>query len=301
MENSLIHNLSIANKNLQNQIWDLREAAEELDAENQKLRKENREIKDQNRRLQASADCFKTLVGDLQREVDSAREMVEGREDKINKLEFQNKNLEKINEQLNMEIMEMAYQISAYHICQEKDIYGVKNIICEKKESLKHLETSQESEEHLFEQENLEACQLRETLEESDKIGAVQKNDVMQPEGQPEMLVEETALLKVANEDKFHAGSLWRQVAEATFVKNLLNKAKKCTFLCYIWNLLKLLFTLVIWLLLAIALVLLYTYVFNNNFIAESLPLLINDHALDMLIQILSPYLIWRNDGLLPF
>ncbi|XP_067396522.1 transmembrane and coiled-coil domain-containing protein 5B-like [Emydura macquarii macquarii] len=299
MENSLIHNLFIANKNLQNQIRDLREAAEELDAENQKLTKENREIKDQNRRLQASADCFKTLVGDLQREVDSAREMVEGREDEINKLEFQNKNLEKINEQLNMEIMEMACQISAYHdIYQENDILGVRNTIYENNEYLKHPETNLESEEQLYEQENLEVCQLRETLEELDKIGEVQKNDIMQLEGQLEMLTQETALLKVVNEDKFQADSLSRQDVEATFVENSLNKLKKCNFLCYIWNLL---LTLVVWLGVGTALVLLYTYVFNNNFIAESLPLLVSDYALDKLIQILSPYLIWKNDGLLPF
>ncbi|CAM2115413.1 unnamed protein product [Caretta caretta] len=302
MENSSIHNLSITNKNLQNQIWDLRETAVELDAENQKLMKENKEIKDQNRRLQARADCFKTLVGDLQREVDNAREMVEGREDKINKLEFQNKYLEKINEQLNMEIMEMACQISAYHnICQEKDIYGVRNKMYENKKYLKHLKTNLESEEQLYEQEKLETCQLRETLEELDKIGEFQKNDIMQLEGQLVMSSQETALLRVENEDKFQNGSLLRQVAEVKFAENSLHKPKKHNFLCYIWNLLKLLLILVVWLGLAAALVLLYIYVFNNDFIADSLPLLISDHDLDMLIQILSPYLIWKNDGLLPF
>ncbi|KAG6931047.1 transmembrane and coiled-coil domains 5B [Chelydra serpentina] len=302
MENSLIHNLSITNKNLQNQIWALRETAVELDAENQKLMKENKEIKDQNRRLQARADCFKTLVGDLQREVDNAREVVEGREDKINQLEFQNKYMEKINEQLNMEIMEMACQISAYHsIYQEKDIYGVRNIIYENKMYLKHLKTNLESEERLYEQEKLETCQLRETLEELDKIGEFQKNDIMQLEGQLVMSTQETALLRVENEDKFQAGSLLRQDAEIKFVENSLDKPKKHNFLCYIWNLLKLLLTLVVWLGLAAALVLLYTYVFNNDFIADSLPLLISDHDLDIIIQILSPYLIWKNDGLLPF
>uniref|UniRef100_A0A8C0JFD1 Uncharacterized protein n=1 Tax=Chelonoidis abingdonii TaxID=106734 RepID=A0A8C0JFD1_CHEAB len=290
MENSLIHNLSIINKNLQNQIWDLRETVVELDAENQKLMKENKEIKDLSRTLQARADCFKTLVGDLQREVDNAREMMEGSEDKINKLEFQNKHLEKINEQLNMEIMEM-----------EKEIYGVRNIIYENKKYLKHLKTSLESEEQLYEQEKLETNQLRETLEELDKIGEFQKNDITQLEGQLVMPTQETALVRVENEDKFQAGSLLRQVAEVKFVENSFHEPKKHNFLCYIWNLLKFLLTLAVWLGFAAALALLFTYVFNNDFIADSLPLLISDHDLDMLIQILSPYLIWKNDGLLPF
>ncbi|XP_019375530.1 PREDICTED: transmembrane and coiled-coil domain-containing protein 5B-like [Gavialis gangeticus] len=304
MENTLIHNLSIANENLRNQIWNLRETAGELDAENQKLMKENQDIRDSNRRLQTNVDCFKTLVEDLQREVENAREMLEEKENQIKKLEFQINNWEKANEQLKTEIIELTCQVSAYQHdkkYQEKDMLGEQNIMYENEKYLKRLEDKLESEEQLYEQENLRACQLRDMLEEPDKIREVQRNDILQLKGQLEMSTQETALLRMVKEDRSQAVLLLEDTAEVKFPDNKLPWSKKHKFLTCTWNFSKLLLILVSCLGLSVALVFLYACCFNNDFIVDILPLLSSEHDLDLLIQILSPYLTWKNKGLLPF
>uniref|UniRef100_A0A8B9PD50 Uncharacterized protein n=1 Tax=Apteryx owenii TaxID=8824 RepID=A0A8B9PD50_APTOW len=248
MVNLLANKLSLTNESLQNQIWDLRETAAELDTENQKLLKENEDIKDCNRRLQASADCFKTLIGDLHREVDNARDTLKDRENKIKQIELQNKNLDKINEQLKAEIMEMSCQIS------------------------------------------LRACQLRDTLEEFDKLREVQRNHIVQMKGQLEELGEETALLRVVHESSSLAGSLLHEFAEAKLLEDSLPLFTKEKFFCYMWSILRLLLLVVV-----------CVGIFSNYFITDSLPLLFNDSELDILIQALYPYLSLKNEGLLPF
>ncbi|XP_013813222.1 uncharacterized protein [Apteryx mantelli] len=293
MVNLLANKLSLTNESLQNQIWDLRETAAELDTENQKLLKENEDIKDCNRRLQASADCFKTLIGDLHREVDNARDTLKDRENKIKQIELQNKNLDKINEQLKAEIMEMSCQISAYQddtMYREKDTLGERNIRYENERYLEHLQIKLEVKEKMYEQEKLRACQLRDTLEEFDKLREVQRNHIVQMKGQLEELGEETALLRAVHESSSLAGSLLHEFAEAKLLEDSLPLFTKEKFFCYMWSILRLLLLVVV-----------CVGLFSNYFITDSLPLLFNDSELDILIQALYPYLSLKNEGLLPF
>ncbi|XP_064369316.1 transmembrane and coiled-coil domain-containing protein 5B-like [Dromaius novaehollandiae] len=293
MVNSLANKLSLTNEKLQNQIWDLRETVAELDTENQKLLKENEDIKDWNRRLQASADCFKILIGDLHRDVDNARDTVKDRENKIKQIELQNKNLDKINEQLKAEIMEMSCQISAYQddkMYQETDTLGERNITYENERYLEHLQIRLEVKEKMYKQEKLRARQLRDTLEEFDKLREFQRNHIVQMKGQLEELGEETALLRVVHENSSLAGSILHEFAEAGLLEDSLPLFKKEKFFCYMWSFLKLLLLVVV----CIGL-------FNNYFTTDTFPLLFNDSELDILIQALHPYLSLKNEGLLPF
>ncbi|KAM3837834.1 uncharacterized protein M6D78_009148 [Vipera latastei] len=50
-----------------------------------------------------------------------------------------------------------------------------------------------------------------------------------------------------------------------------------------------------------LGLVLAYTHIFNPLFISHSLLVLLSDQSIDRLVRRFSPYLEWRNDGLLPF
>ncbi|XP_068800202.1 transmembrane and coiled-coil domain-containing protein 5B-like [Struthio camelus] len=293
MVNSLANKLSLTHENLQNQIWDLRETVAELETENQKLLKENEDIKDWNRRLQASADCFKMLVEDLHREVDNATDTLKGRENKIKQIELQNKNLDKINEQLKTEIMEMSCQISAYQndkMYQQKDTLGVRNTMYENERYLEHLQINLEVKEKMYEQEKLRARQLRDMLEEFDKLRGVQRNHIVQMKGQLEELGEETALLRVVHENHSLAGSILHEFAEAKLLKDSLPLFTKEKFFCCTWSILKLLLLVVV-----------CVGLFNNYFTTDSLPLLFNDSELDILIQALYPYLSLKNEGLLPF
>ncbi|XP_062432326.1 transmembrane and coiled-coil domain-containing protein 5B-like [Rhea pennata] len=285
--------LSWTNENLKNQIWNLRERVAELGTENQKLVKENEDIKDWNRRLQASTDCFRTLVGDLHGEVDNARDTLKDRENKIKQIELQNKKLDKINEQLKVEIMEMSCQISAYQddkMYQEKDTSGERTKMYENERYLEHLQIKLEVKEKMYEQEKLRACQLRDTLEEFDKLREVQRNYIVQMKGQLEELGEETALLRAVHENSSLASSLLHEFAKAKLLEDSLPSFTKEKFFCYTWSILKLLLLVVV----CIGL-------FNNYFTTDSVPLLFNDSELDIVIQALYPYLSLKNEGLLPF
>ena len=94
VKTSLVNKLSLTNENLQNQRWHLRETVAELDIENRNLLKESEDLKDGYRQLQASAGCLRTLVGDLHREVDDARDTMKDKENKIKQLELKNNNLD---------------------------------------------------------------------------------------------------------------------------------------------------------------------------------------------------------------
>lgn len=190
-----------------------------------------------------------------------------------------------------MEVMEMSCQIFPYwdnKMYQKIDLLEVRNMFVNER----HLECLQirlEWKEKLYEQEKLWAHQLRNILEELHKLREVQRNCIVQMKGQLEELAEEAALLTVANENKSWVGSsLLRKSAEAKLLEDSLPVLKTQNFFCYIWNILKLL--------LLVCFRLLSYYFISNN-----IPLLFSSGIFDILVQILYPYFITKNEGLLAF
>lgn len=81
---SLVNKLSFKNENLQNKRWHLRETVAELDIGNWNLLKESEDLKDEFRQLQANANCLRTSVEDLYREVDDTRDTLKNKHNKLN-------------------------------------------------------------------------------------------------------------------------------------------------------------------------------------------------------------------------
>lgn len=81
---SLVNKLSFKNENLQNERWHLRETVAELDIGNWNLLKETEELKDEFGGLHTNANCLRTSVEDLHREVDDARDTLENKDNKSN-------------------------------------------------------------------------------------------------------------------------------------------------------------------------------------------------------------------------
>lgn len=73
IKTTLVNKLSFKNENLENKRWHLRETVAELDIGNRNLLKESEDLKDEFRRLEAKANCLRTSVENLYREVDDAR------------------------------------------------------------------------------------------------------------------------------------------------------------------------------------------------------------------------------------
>lgn len=186
-----------------------------------------------------------------------------------------------------MEVMEMSCQIFPYwdkKMYQKTDLLEVRNMFVNEKR-WECLQIRLEWKEKLYEQEKLWAHQLRNILEELHKLREVS----LQMQGRLEELAEEAALLTVANENKSWVGSsLLCKSAEAKLLEDSLPVLKPPNFFCYIWNILKLL--------LIVCFRLLSYYFISNN-----IPLLFSSSIFDILVQILYPYFIIKNEGLLPF
>lgn len=113
---------------------------------------------------------------------------------------------------------------------------------------------------------------------------------MVQMKGQLEELAEEAALLAVVNENKsWVCSSLLHKSAEAELLEVSLPFLKTQNFFCYLWNILKLL------LLVTVCFGLLSYY-----FISKIILLLFSGNIFDILVQILYPYFIFENEGLLP-
>lgn len=92
----------------------------------------------------------------------------------------------------------------------------------ENERHLEHLQIKLALKEKVYKQEKLRIHQLRNVLEEFDKLRKVQRNCIVQMKGGLEY-AEEAALLVVVNENKSQACfSLLREYAEANLLENLL-------------------------------------------------------------------------------
>ncbi|XP_039356129.1 paramyosin-like [Mauremys reevesii] len=299
-----IQDLMNANERLRNEIWDLRDTVANLDAENQELIKGNKDTKDLNRGLQTKTDYLKLMVEELQKEVENVREMLELRDGKIKQLELENKNLHRTNKQLTLETYESSCQLSAdeeYKFAPEIDLLGTKNITQEIKIYVKHLEGKLEDAEQQRDEERSCSSQLRGTLAELLQIRELQRKDIIQLKGQLEMAMQQAALLRMETEDRAQAGLLLQQRVETKLVEKSLNQSKMSNLLHWLLNLGRLLLILVSCLGIGTAVALLYTYFVNNYFISDSLLLLFSEHDINMIVEILSRHVTWKNNGPFPF
>ncbi|XP_053167105.1 centromere protein F-like [Hemicordylus capensis] len=299
-----LEELSLINDNLRGQIHDLRETLACLDTENQELLTANRRIKDQNRSLQDIADEFKATMEEMQKKVEDIRERMDGANAKIHHLEVQNKLLVKSNEELNKELHEVSCQMALfedYKAAQEKDLLEMQNLSTEVKKYLKTLEERLEETEQHFHVEKCHSSQLRERVGALLQLRETQRKDIRDLQGQLEMSVQRATFLRLDQENRVQVGSLMHEIVEAKLVDVALNRSKKRKVMHWMWNVAKLMAILVFFCALLLGLALLYTYFINQEFISESIVMFFSDENIEKMERILSHYLNWRNDGLLPF
>ncbi|KAJ7319751.1 hypothetical protein JRQ81_019262 [Phrynocephalus forsythii] len=296
--------LSASNENLRQQIGELSEDVACLDTDNQELLVESKCIKDRNRLLQSSADQFKATMEEMQKKVEDIRGRVEAAQQKIHQLEVQNWALVEANKELRRELHEVLSQVALfrdYKAAQEEDLLEMRKLSDEVKKHLKSLELRRDEAEHRYRLEKSQSSQLQDRVSTLLQLRETKRQDIKDLQAQLESCVQQATVLRLDQENRLQMGSLMHEIVEAKLVDVALNQSKTKKVLQWLWTLGKVLLILVVGCSVLLFLVLTYTYFFNEEFISETLLLFLSEQNIEKIARGLSHYLIWRNNGLLPF
>lgn len=299
-----LEDLSTANEKLRSQVSELQETVACLDTENQVLLKENQGIKDYNQSLLENADTFKARMEEMQKKVEDLKNRMDEANESIHQLEVQNKMLVEANEDLTKELHQVSYQVALfedYKAQQERDLAEMQGLTTEVKRYMRSLEDRLAETEYRYQEARGFSAQLK------DKVGLLlqlresQRKDIKDLQGELEMNVQQATFLRLDQENKVQVGSLMHEVVEAKLVDVALNKSKKRRVLQWFCWLARILAFLMLGCLALLCLALMYTHFVNDQFIVDSMLMIFSDQSIDQIKDILSHFLIWSNDGLLPF
>ncbi|XP_053250445.1 uncharacterized protein LOC128416552 [Podarcis raffonei] len=240
--------------------------------------KERNIIQDLNRSIKDKSQSLKKWVEELDRDVEVVMSLINEKEEKIKKLESRNRSLAHINRKLgtnrNNAIKVFQHQDDKPGpALQSRESNEQANVIQARRKE-PHLSTKKPG-SHLARTNSDTETMIRDPAEQSENIRGVPVQYQITPK------------LPEGNE---------RMSAE-----DLLIRPKQAKLSDYLSDPLKLLHAVLLCVGLCTVFILLYTYFFNNNFIVNSLLLLLNDQDLAELIQFFSPCLTWKNNGLMPF
>lgn len=296
--------METTNKALHTEIADLRETVACLDVENQELLKEKNSLKDKNQALQKTADGFRKTMEELQQKVEDVREKIDHAQGKIHHLELQNKSLVKANEELTKELREVSCQVTLfeeYKAAQENDLVEMQTLSVEVKKYLKSLEEKLEETEQWYQEEKKQSAQLREKVGELLQNRENQRKGIKELQGQVEMSVQQAVILRMDQETNVQVGSLMHEIVEARLVDVAMTRSRNRKIMLWLWRLGKFLTILLFGCGLLLGLAFLYTYFFNQQFISNTVLILLSDENIKRLVEALSRYLSWKNEGLLGF
>uniref|UniRef100_A0ACB8FFP0 Uncharacterized protein n=1 Tax=Sphaerodactylus townsendi TaxID=933632 RepID=A0ACB8FFP0_9SAUR len=287
--------ISAANETLRVQIADLRETVASLDVENQELLKENRSLKDKNKTLQEAADGFRSTMEEKQK-MEDVREKIDDTSGQIHQLELQNKSLVKANQELNKELHEVYYQtalLKDFKVAQERDFTVMKNLAVNVKKYLRCLEDKLEEIEKQYAAEKSRSAQLKEKVEELLQNRESQRKGIRDLQGQVELSVQQAMVFRVDQENNVQMGSLMHEIMEARLVDVVLNRSRKRKVIYWLLKLGKFLTVLVFGCGLLLGLALLYTYFINQQFISDTILVLVSDQNIEKIVQALSQLAEW--------
>lgn len=243
------------------------------------LMTESPDIKKLSRSLQDKTNSLKKWVEELAKEVDVILDLVKEKEEKIQVLETESQNLSKINEDLRIKMMFL------FQKQQEKDTRRKSILKNPKADFVPEKDTTYQSRDTENKVEKDKEPQRSTWQNMADKVIKLVSQMLKSPV-QKERIETEDALLE--GEEK-----------EA--MEEMLLRSKKDKVLHCFWEPFKLWLAGVLCFGLFICLLLVYAYFFNHAFIANMVSLLLNDSCITELAEFLSPFLTWKNNGLLPF
>ncbi|KAL8191328.1 UNVERIFIED_CONTAM: hypothetical protein K2H54_072223 [Gekko kuhli] len=294
--------LSVAKKALlQVEIADLKETVDCLHIENQDLLKENKSLKDKNKNLQGTADSLRTTVEEMQQKVENVQEKTDHTHRKISHLDLQNKSLAKANEELTEKLHEVLSQVDIleeYKAAQDRDLAEMQDLSVEVKKYLRSLGEKMEEMEQRYQE-----AQLREKVRELLPIGENQRKGMKDLRGQVEVSFQQAVVLRMEQKKNVQVCSLMHGIAESRLVNMTMNGMRK-NITHWLWRLDKFLAPLAPHFGYGFGFGLLFSvflYIINQQFISDIFLTLLGDEDIEQIVGVLSPYLTWKNDGLLHF
>ncbi|KAM3837697.1 uncharacterized protein M6D78_009044 [Vipera latastei] len=221
----------------------------------------------------------------------------------IQELALQNKSLVKANEDLNEEMHEATSQVAVFKDDkpgQEDDLEEMRNLPSEVQKSLRNLEDKLAKVEHSFHVEKIHSSQLKEKVTDLQKVREDRRKRIKDLQNQQDLCVQQATFVRLDQENQMPAGVLTHELVEARLVGVARTWPKERKVLHWLWTAAKILMMLLFSCCLFLGLVFTYTHFLNPLFISHSLLVLLSDQSIDRLMRRFSPYVEWRNDGLLP-
>ncbi|XP_039194040.1 uncharacterized protein LOC120305820 [Crotalus tigris] len=299
-----LEDLSATNKSLRLQVEELRGTLACLDTENQMFLKDKECIKGQQKALRDTVDYLKSTIEHLHKTVEDIREKLDHANTVIQELALQNKSLVKANEDLNKEMHEVTSQVAIFKDdkpAQEDNLEEMRNLPSEVQKYLRNLEDKLAVMEHSFHVEKIHSSQLKEKVMDLQKVRENRRKYIQDLQNQQDLCVQQATLVRLDQENQMPAGVLTHELVEARLVGVTQDWSKERKILHWLWTAAKFLMMLLFGCCLLVGLVLAYTHFFNPLFISNTVLVLLSDQSIDRLVHHFSPYLEWRNDGLLPF
>ncbi|XP_070792514.1 transmembrane and coiled-coil domain-containing protein 5B-like [Pituophis catenifer annectens] len=299
-----LEDLSASNRNLRLQVEELRENIASLDSENQEFLRDKEYIKEQHKCLRETVNHLKSSMEHLQKTVEDFRESLDHVNMAIHELALQNKSLVKANNDLNQEMHEVTSQVAVYKNdkpTHENDLKEMQNLPSEVHKYLRNLEDKLSEMEHNYCVEKTQSGQLKEKVTAIQRAREHLRNRIKDLQNQQDLCVQQATFMRLDQENQVPTGILMHELVEARLVGVARDGSKERKFLRWLWVAAKMLMMLLFGCCLIFGLVLAYTHFFNPLFISETLVVLLSDQSIEKLVHHFSPYLVQRNDGLLPF
>ncbi|CAM2110009.1 unnamed protein product [Caretta caretta] len=266
--------LKVALERQRGENKELVEALMQLEADYAQLQQERAEAREEVGRLRRATVAVEEKDGAWE-ELDATKSSLLHVQQELQLLKRQRDSLEEEKQEMRGAIQELTTEMDLQRVKEARDAQG--------KELAK---------------EKLHASELTETIREQREIQEVLQSKISQLKEELEDSEQQNALQKLEQGEDL-SGSLLCEIVEAKLETRLVAKRRGIAY--WLWTLA----SLYVWLqLLAgslVAMAILYTYFFDEEFIYRTLPRVLSEHGYDQLASGLGGHLTLHSQGLLPF
>ncbi|CAM4673465.1 unnamed protein product [Lepidochelys olivacea] len=292
--------LKVALERQRGENKELVEALMQLEADYAQLQQERAEAREEVGRLRRATVAVEEKDGAWE-ELDATKSSLLHVQQELQLLKRQRDSLEEEKQEMRGAIQELTTEnltLTKGNFRSHQQLSEVQQAMKQLKMDLQRVKEARDAQGKELAKEKLHASELTETIREQREIQEVLQSKISQLKEELEDSEQQNALQKLEQGEDL-SGSLLCEIVEAKLETRLVAKRRGIAY--WLWTLA----SLYVWLqLLAgslVAMAILYTYFFDEEFIYRTLPRVLSEHGYDQLASGLGGHLTLHSQGLLPF
>ncbi|XP_048689036.2 uncharacterized protein LOC125628198 [Caretta caretta] len=292
--------LKVALERQRGENKELVEALMQLEADYAQLQQERAEAREEVGRLRRATVAVEEKDGAWE-ELDATKSSLLHVQQELQLLKRQRDSLEEEKQEMRGAIQELTTEnltLTKGNFRSHQQLSEVQQAMKQLKMDLQRVKEARDAQGKELAKEKLHASELTETIREQWEIQEVLQSKISQLKEELEDSEQQNALQKLEQGEDL-SGSLLCEIVEAKLETRLVAKRRGIAY--WLWTLA----SLYVWLqLLAgslVAMAILYTYFFDEEFIYRTLPRVLSEHGYDQLASGLGGRLTLHSQGLLPF